>query len=81
MQVLDGLAVGRDRGLGEGLLGGVAAGHAGDLANGRAVGRDERLLLVETSGGEHRGEGSGGPFRYRARTTCGPGAEGSDRRS
>ena len=76
--VLGGLAAGRDRGLGERLVGGVAGGHAGQLADRRAVRGDEGFALLEADGlhrldGRERPRRSGGaavPTRwaYAART-------------
>ena len=50
VEVLDGLAADRDRRLGERLVDGVARRHAGELADGGAVGGDERLAFFQTDG-------------------------------
>ena len=48
--VLDRLAARRNGRLRERLVDGVAGGHAGELADGGAVGGDERLALFEADG-------------------------------
>ena len=50
VEVLDRLAARRHGRLRERLVDGVAGGHAGELADGRAVGGDERLALFEADG-------------------------------